>query len=244
MNRKTLFGLILLGVAYLTYYALPHEYLWEAIDRHFFHFLNRLLSFGKGIQIAVAIGNHKLHDWLVDALFISLLIRYIFEKTDKARLTKALECALVLMVMGFVIFVINRNILYYWEPVQAISPSRKYSSYLYLNDLVPFLKTKMHAKGSSFPGDHATTAFLFYFLIRPLFSIHVRRFTLLYVILISLPRLIVGAHNLSDILIGSSSVVFLATLAVHSGHRLEKLAFWVGEKISQKNLSQKIDPSL
>ena len=74
-----------------------------------------------------------------------------------------------------------------------------------LSSVIEWTKVKDHSR-KSFPGDHATTAVLFTCFVYYLMGWRLGLLATLYAIFFCLPRLIVGAHWLTDILLGSSLI--------------------------------------
>jgi Kdo2-lipid A phosphotransferase len=220
-SKKT--PIILVCCILASYFFIPYELFWDKIDRFSFLKLNSSLALGQGVQVFWAFLNHKYHDWVVDLVFMSFFVYYIYKPNHKTKKEKTFECILVALTIFFVIFGINKIIFRDFFNIDSLSPSLKCNDYLRLNRLVPFLRTKSHSL-SSYPGDHATTALLFYFLCSYLFSKGMKKVLLAYVILISTPRLIIGAHNLSDILAGSMPIAFFSALLVHKSHLFDSLS--------------------
>lgn len=121
---------------------------------------------------------------------------------------------LISFVSLLVLMLIAREFLDFYIEYQDLSrssPSLQIDSVIRLSEIYPHLPLK-DSSGSSFPGDHA--AVLITWLGYCLFF--VRNFwswvAVLLVVFFSLPRLIAGAHWLSDILVGGTSIAFI-TLA-------------------------------
>jgi membrane-associated phospholipid phosphatase len=70
---------------------------------------------------------------------------------------------------------------------------------------------------ASFPGDHATTLLLFGLLYSAAVPRRLSITAWLYILLRTLPRLVVGAHWFSDIAIGSLSIaLFFSSCFLHT----------------------------
>lgn len=226
-KKASLYGVFALLL--ISYFIIPRELFWNKVDHSFFKAINHCLSLGKPVQIFWATLNHKLHDWIVDLVFLSFCFSYIRSNCSKTKSTKLWEIIIIFVIMMFSIFIVNKYFLRYHAHFDAISPSLKYKDYFHINRLLPFLKTKIYSH-SSFPGDHATTAFLFFFVTYPLFSKKQRLLLGFYTALIILPRLVVGAHNISDILCGSMTLAALISFIVHRNKLLERLAIKFSNK--------------
>lgn len=225
----------------LSFLLIPHTYLWGPINHAVFKLFNSCLYLGKPIQILWALLNHRWNDWVIDLVFFIFFIDYIKTTDDKSKLQKILELFTVILIMFFTIFVINKTIFRYYFPIQINSPSVVYSDYLNLNHLIPFIKSKVYAYGS-FPGDHATTAMLFYFLTKPLFKPKASKFIGLYIIFLILPRLVSGAHNFTDILLGSLPIAITSAFLAHYKQFIAKIAELISLKMKQVLFKKNISP--
>jgi len=208
LKKNQLLALTFIICGLLSYFVLPKAIFWDPIDQYTFKFINSVLALGKPIALFIAFLNHRIFDFILDGFYLFLVISYIQKPNGKSKKEKLLECLLICFLIAFCIIVINRQFFRYIVDIDAISPTLKFKNYFHINHILPFFKTKVYSH-SSFPGDHATTAFLFYFLTNPLFGTSWRLIRRTILIIALLPRLIVGAHNLSDIVIGSSIVSFL-----------------------------------
>jgi membrane-associated phospholipid phosphatase len=181
------------------------------------------------VQIFWAILNHKYHDWFLDGVFFTLFCLYIFKPSEKSRTVKSLECVALTLCLLFVILVINHILFSKYVKIRSLSPSLKCEDFIRLNHLLPFLKTKS-ISFSSFPGDHATFALFFYFISSGLFNKNLMRFLSFYTPMIILPRLIIGAHNLSDVLIGSMLIAYPIAYFIVYFKLIEKMAIFIKNK--------------
>lgn len=214
----------------LSFLLIPHAYLWGPVNHTLFKTFNSTLYLGKPIQLLWALLNHRVNDWVIDLVFFSFFINYIKTTDHKSKLHKTIELFMIVSIMYFTIFVINKTIFRYYFPIQINSPSIVYSNYLNLNTLIPFIKSKVYAY-SSFPGDHATTAMLFYFLTKPLFKPKASKLIGFYIVFLILPRLVAGAHNFTDILLGSLPIAFITASLAHRKGFISKYAELISLKI-------------
>jgi Kdo2-lipid A phosphotransferase len=92
----------------------------------------------------------------------------------------------------------------------------------------------------SFPGDHGTTALLFAASFSYLAGWRLGLLASLYAAFLCMPRLITGAHWLSDVIVGSGTITilflswaFCTPLFVKFTDMCERFFIWIGK---QKNL--------
>lgn len=225
----------------LSFIFIPHTYLWDHINHGAFKLFNSSLYLGKPVQILWSCLNNRWNDWVIDVVFIGLFVHYIKNLDHKTKLHKFLEMMLIALVMVFTIFVINKIIFRNFFPVQINSPSVNYTGYLNINKLVPFIKSKVFAYGC-FPGDHATTAILFYFITKPIFNPKVQKYLGIYIIFLILPRLVVGAHNFSDIILGSLPIAYTAANIAHNKNYITRFAYYLSLKTKALLFKKKTSP--
>ena len=177
--------------------------LWDAWDMNAFYFFNGWLAAGEGMQIFWAILSTRTFDMLSQVTLVLLFIHFI-RAGGKADIFRRLSVALFILITGLIFIQLQKHFA-----LPRYSPSLTLTPVLDLNLLVPWLSAKVGAK-DTFPSDHGTgmfiiTSFLWFFAGR--------RYGLpaaLLTVLFCLPRLVAGAHWLSDILVGSFTVSVMA----------------------------------
>jgi Kdo2-lipid A phosphotransferase len=179
---------------------------WDQCDIFFFRLLNDPLRGNKFLQIFWAFANHKLADWIEDCAILIFFFLYVKQSSEKTRRRKVCELLFCVLYIGSIIFFVNRVLFRETLTLYRDSPTLLLDNCVYLSDELPW----MHIKDTSpkcFPADHATTALLFagsffYFAGWRLGSL-----AIIYSIFLCLPRMVTGAHWLSDILAGSGPIV-------------------------------------
>ena len=230
MMHKTKWLFLIIATILFSYFYIPKSLFWDPINYYGFKGLNSLLGLGKLFQFLFACLNHRYNDWVVDAVFLAFFISYVKQKNAKPALLKIIESLLIISVMLFVIFVINKQLFRYVIQIESISPSLKYSPYFNLDELFKVFSTKIYST-DSYPGDHATTAIIFYLLLAPLLKKPQTWYLASYCFLIILPRLVLGAHNISDIVAGSLPIALSIASALYYRGFLEKTALFVYSRV-------------
>ena len=203
---------ILAALGILSLFHPTTKTLWEPIDQGFFRIVNGWISKTPFWQHFWAMANHRLTDFLIEDLgFVLFFIWILYATPAKERLYKGAECLFILLYGAFIILIANellfRNLLH----IQRASPTLVMEECTRLSTHVTWLKIKTESL-KSFPGDHATTALFsilgFLYLTRGKGVI--AWVTCGFGLFLALPRLVVGAHWLTDVLIGSGSILILS----------------------------------
>ncbi len=212
---------------------------WREVDRSVFLLLNGMLAEGGGWVTFWAWANYRPVDLLSALLLLGFLVLPgpVFRPDE---LRRALFGFLALVVLGLVV---RQSLDEVAELLGLVgpSPSLLYEPAYRLSELVPELATKDHSK-ESFPGDHAAVllTWAFYLLARGIGPGSLAALAVAF--LLMLPRLVAGAHAISDVLVGG---VFVATLTMGLGYcspyhgraaawlaaRLTPLIDWFGRNI-------------
>ncbi|MDB6081524.1 MAG: hypothetical protein JWO53_796 [Chlamydiia bacterium] len=195
--------LLLIGSWFLPY----SKDLWNSLDTNVFHFLNSCLEDKPFMQIFWALANVKLSD-IYGAIFMaSFFLLYIFEAKGPERAQRLSQFFYVL-IWGEIGILFTKEVL---GPLLSnlhlirASPTLIFHDPALLSKAIPWLKVKDSAR-SSFPSDHGEIliqwAFFVWFFCRWRYAV----WATLWAIFFMLPRLIAGAHWITDVLIGSVSV--------------------------------------
>jgi membrane-associated phospholipid phosphatase len=217
---KSLIWFHLAAALLLASWLLPvTDDLWDMLDTALFRFLNGSLSLGYGWQSFWALANNRLIDFLSGGLAALIFIWWLWGQPREVqnRMCAALcALAIVLMVVPFTTHLLNRHVFHY----HRLSPTLVYDDALRLTTLVPWAETK-DASSRSFPGDHAfilISVALYFWLLAPR---KIFMATAIVTVIFLLPRLVGGAHWLTDNIMGGAVPAlvvmgwFLATPLCH-----------------------------
>jgi membrane-associated phospholipid phosphatase len=193
--------LVLLGIVLFASWVLPPTAAWwDRVDHVVFQSFNATLDrWGDYWVHSVAWANHRLYDLTVAVLYAVLVVVYCLEGRGRRFARRAASLAVVLVallafraVVGWITTTVD-----YRRP----SPTLAVSGATRLTTLLPEVRTKDSSK-ASFPSDHALVAFwvgLFFW------TRGARRHKLAaagLAVLAVLPRLVGGAHWLTDVAVG------------------------------------------
>lgn len=179
---------------------------WDKIDLFFFHLLNDPMENNRFLQYFWGFSNHHNADWVEDLVFLVLLVVYIYKPSSKSRTRKVAECLFSLLLMGAILYFVGRLFFRIHLRILRDSPSIVVESCVRLSQEIPWLSLK-DISTKSFPADHAITAFLFASIYTFLTRNALSCIAIIYCSYVSLPRMAVGAHWLSDALVGSGTIV-------------------------------------
>lgn len=209
--NKALITLMLLGL------FIPYtRNLLTAIDHNFFFFVNNSLKGHPNWQFFWVIANHKLTDWAHDLVFFALFVAAIMSVPKVERLKKTAQFLFCIFYISLIIYFINRILFRENLSIARVSPTIEFPDCVRLSKEFPHINIKDSSK-QSFPGDHATAALFFAVCYNYYANRKLAILGWIYAIFICLPRLIVGAHWLSDVVIGSGCIVlFFFSWAVYS----------------------------
>ncbi len=190
--------------------------LWDRFDTWVFHLLNAPLASNAAWAHVWAVCSMRPVDLGFGLIMLGLLLKgnWIFAAAQVRQALYAFLAVLFLLLLIRVGPFMEVVRIMHW---QRASPSLTVEGAVRLADLFPEWSRVWHMKdvsGRSFPGDHASVLLLWAIFLSP-FARGWRRWlvwglTLLFI----LPRLVSGAHWLSDVLVGG---LFLSLVAIGWG---------------------------
>ncbi|HEY5236558.1 MAG TPA: phosphatase PAP2 family protein [Rhabdochlamydiaceae bacterium] len=188
--------------------------LWQSLDTAIFKSLNHTLEGHPWVQVFWALINHRKADLVEDVIFLLFFILAIRTAPKEKRIRRTAEFIFCIILAGSLIYFVNRTFLRHHVLIPRESPSLVVTPCIRLSQEVPWMIVKDETV-ACFPGDHATTLLLFTVLYSFYAGRKLGALAALYAIFRILPRLIVGAHWLSDIIVGSGCLVlFFLSLAL------------------------------
>ncbi len=192
--------------------AIPWTHtIWEKIDGAWFKYINGSLKGHPYLKVFWALANHKLADWVEDICILTFFGCYIASLDKTKRLQKVIELTLSILYIAAIIYFINRLFFRECCPIYRDSPTLTIHPHINLADAASWLHVKS-GSSKSFPGDHGTTALLFAASFTYIAGWRRGIFACLYASFLCLPRMVAGAHWLSDVIVGSGSIT-LCTLS-------------------------------
>ncbi len=183
-------------------------YYWEAIDYSTFTFFNNSIKTGKEWQAFWAITNWRFFDTIQFVLIFSIAYIWIVEQNKKYANQRIMEFIFFILLCLFVNFILKIGLSIF--DYRRLSPTKVIDSAFRLSKTATWLMTK-DSSNTAFPGDHGFVlicASVFYW-VKGGFRLGFVSSVLLTPFLF--PRLVVGAHWLTDLLVGS---IFISLITI------------------------------
>lgn len=191
------------GVAlFLSWYLPVNHGFWFPIDSGIFHFFNEQLVKSQAILWLVAITNNRAFDGC-SLLAMGCLMLSFWLKEESAGRRRIIIIGLVMLLTAVVINQLAQGLM----PVKRSSPSLFFPNVHRVSELL-HISTKDASK-DSFPGDHGMMLLIFASFMLRYFGKKAFGIALIIVVVFAFPRVMIGAHWLTDIVIGSLSAVLI-----------------------------------
>lgn len=190
---------------------------WDAIDAVVFNIFNNSLRTGKNWQTFWAVTNWRFFDSIQFFLVFGIAFYWIFRQDKKSAKQRIVEYFFFILLC-FAVNAVFKSALILFD-CRRLSPTKIIEGAFRLSHAATWLATKDFSN-DAFPGDHGfvlISASVFYWL-KGGFRLGLTSSFLLAPFL--LPRLVVGAHWATDILVGSVAMS-LVTIGWYFGTPLK-----------------------
>lgn len=204
LGAMTVFGLALLYL-WSRNYAL-HDAVHDFDDRAYLY-LNGLIEHKGFLQTAVAFANSRIYAFLTFFMLAGILVSF-FLLSDRYDLGRRVALGLVIAFFSFFVTELRRRLDLF--EMKRESPSLALDTSTDLEKIYPEWWDIKIISHNSFPSDHATAFLLITVLLWRFAGWRWGVGMLALMPFILLPRLMVGAHWLSDMVVGSLFYVSLA----------------------------------
>ena len=199
-----LVALLLLG----SWFFPPTRLLWDKLDLYTFSCLNLSLQTKPLTQIFWALTNVKSADAFGAAFMAIFFLLYAFDAKGEERRLRVAQF-LYLCLWGEIGILLSKEVVeIFMQKISfaRASPTLTLDNAVKLSQAIPWLKVKDVAK-FCFPSDHAIILFQWLAFVWFFCSWRYRIAALCWTLFFIMPRLVAGAHWLSDALVGSVSYV-------------------------------------
>lgn len=189
--------------------------LWDFVDGFTYLFLHSYFLQTDFSQKFWAVMNSRIADNFSHAIFILILVRYIFVENGQEK-KKKLRKVMFVLVSVVVSVLISKGVqseLSKHYSIKRDSPSLVLGHEVALSEVLPGLENVKDASRRSFPGDHAMTIVLlcgFIFWLTKSFPFRI--VAVVVGLFFIMPRLISGGHWLTDLIMGSLPIAIFALM--------------------------------
>ncbi|WP_374755459.1 phosphatase PAP2 family protein [Citrobacter amalonaticus] len=204
---KTRLPLILLlniaGLAlFLSWYIPANHGFWFPVDSGIFYFFNHKLVESPSFLWLVAISNNRAFDGCSLLAMGCLMLSFWYKETPVGR-RRIVIIGLVMLLTAVVINQLGQALL----PVKRPSPTLTFENIHRVSELL-HIPTK-DASRDSFPGDHGMMLLIFSAFMLRYFGKTAGLIGLIIFVVFAFPRVMIGAHWFTDIVVGSLTVVLI-----------------------------------
>jgi Kdo2-lipid A phosphotransferase len=203
-------ALLLLATFFLGY--------WDGVDRDAFEVFNHWLLLSGAWAEFVAIANQRWVDFVAGSVMLLTLGHFAWRSKPSKRLR--VFAAAILMGTTFSAAVAAGDFM-----PKRLSPSLSHEHAVRVTEQFPHIRTKDASK-ASLPSDHAIGFFTFLLFAFYRFASRALWLVAPLIALLAMPRLLVGAHWLTDYLCGALPLILIAGAWVfhsNAGIKLEQL---------------------
>ncbi|MDF7680722.1 phosphatase PAP2 family protein [Enterobacteriaceae bacterium ESL0689] len=208
-------GLIL----FFSWYLPANHGFWYPLDAAIFHFFNQWVAKSHSYALLLALINHRVFD-ACSLLAMGALMLSFWLKGQHAERRRIVMIGLVMLLSALIINQLAQHLM----PVDRSSPSLAFSDIVRVRDVVS-LPTKDASK-DSFPGDHGMMLLVFAAFMWRYFGSRAFIIALVIFIVFAFPRVMIGAHWFTDIIVGSLSAILIGAPWILLTSLSDKLIAW------------------
>ncbi len=196
-------GFTVFGTVLFASWLIPGENgFWFTIDANVFFFFNHLLGESKAFLYLVAFTNLRPFDAV--AFLFMLGIFYYYYRQQDAKGRRWMVCIGLTMLVTAVIAKQFDMLLGFERPSATKFFTLQGIPVLRVSELTGWPAKDWSS--TSFPGDHGMMLLIFTFYMLRYFGKKAFAASLLVVVIFSMPRIMSGAHWLTDVVVGAGSI--------------------------------------
>ncbi|MCM5704321.1 phosphatase PAP2 family protein [Larsenimonas salina] len=237
MNLTRILCLNALGVLLISTWWIPQFTFWSTVDDSVFWFFNQFITMGNPHWDAtLAALNNRKFDLFVIAGMLTIMC-WACVRDTRGGWQRWLGIGLTMVITAGLMNEVVRHL-----PFHHPSPTRFFDDASLVSNFVHF--TTKDSAGNSFPGDHGVMAMIFAGFMLTFGDRLTRGASILLVAIAIAPRVMVGAHWVSDIMVGSLSLALLLLPWVLCTPVARALTTWISRRLGRLfPTSNKGDPS-
>lgn len=198
----TILVLNVLGFALFFSWYLPVNHgFWFQLDKNIFYWFNDRLLTNKPLLWLLAITNFRAFDGVSLLAMGGLYLHFWRRETPPGR-RRLLAIGIAMLICAVVL-----NQLGHLIPVSHPSPTKFFPDVNHVTKLTGI--PAKDASADSFPGDHGMMLMIFACFMLRYFTRRAFMIALAIVVVFASPRIMIGAHWFTDVVVGSLSVVLV-----------------------------------
>lgn len=215
--------IILLNILGLTiffsWYLPANHGFWFPIDKSIFYYFNEQLVAGSNFLYLVGLTNIRHFD-LISLLAMLSLYGYYYAKQDRVGKRRMWLLGVTMLLVAVIL-----NQLGHLIPVKRCSPTGFFEDVNRVSSMVSF--SPKDYSGDSFPGDHGLMLMIFAGFMFRYFGKKAFAVSIVILVAFMLPRIMAGAHWLTDIVVGSLSIALVGLSWVLLTPLADKCVDWL-----------------
>ncbi len=206
MTMKTRYSLIILlnaaGLAlFLSWYLPVNHGFWFTIDSGIFHFFNQKLVESHAFLWWVAITNNRAFDGCSLLAMGGLMLSFWLKENASGR-RRIVIIGLVMLLTAVVLNQLGQALI----PVKRASPTLSLSIFI---ASASCCTSRQKTRQRQFPGDHGMMLLIFSAFMLRYFGKTAGIIALIIFVVFAFPRVMIGAHWFTDIVVGSLTVILI-----------------------------------
>lgn len=202
-NLPQIVLLNIVGLAlFLSWYIPVNHGFWLPIDADIFYFFNQKLVESKAFLWLVALTNNRAFDGC-SLLAMGMLMLGFWLKENAPGRRRIVIMGLVMLLTAVVLNQLGQALI----PVKRASPTLTFTDINRVSELLS-VPTK-DASRDSFPGDHGMMLLIFSVFMWRYFGKVAGLIALIIFVVFAFPRVMIGAHWFTDIIVGSMTVILI-----------------------------------
>ncbi len=205
MTFNRLLAILLLNAAglalFFSWYLPANHGLWFVLDKNIFYWFNDRLVTNKALLWLLAVTNFRAFDGVALLAMGYLYLTFWRRETPEGR-RRLLAIGVAMLISAVVLNQLCRLI-----PVSHPSPTRFFPNVNHVTQLTGI--PAKDASTNSFPGDHGMMLMIFACFMLRYFTRRAFFIAVAIVLVFATPRIMIGAHWFTDVVVGSLSIVLV-----------------------------------
>ena len=186
----------------------PTRALWDMLDQVCFQGLNSFVHSSPFWQKFWALAGYKRSEFVMDAIRLIFFVTIVVRAPVGQRLNRILKLLFMIAFIFLTITLVGKTLFPKVLEIERFSPTASDPNAFRLSSVIDWIHVKDHSL-SSYPSDHGITAWLFTLSMFILFGWRYGVAAIITEGCYCLPRLVAGAHWVTDVIIGSGTVALI-----------------------------------